>query len=110
LNSIYKEKGKQFYPLEYIESTSFICLPLAYGYPENPKKLLEEEQKQIKGGNLQILIDNKQGMNVLYKRIVKLYQPDMVYLVKPKTLRYWLKSIALRDANEVFADLVSSGY
>jgi glutaredoxin len=110
LNSIYKEKGKQFYPLEHIESTSFICLPLAYGDPENPKKLLEEEQKQIEGGNLQILIDNKQGMNVLYKRIVKLYKPDMVYLVKPKTLRYWLKSIALRDANEVFNDLRNSGY
>lgn len=110
LNSIYKEKGKQFYPLEHVESASFICLPLAYGDPENPKKLLEKEQKQIKGGNLQILIDNKQGTNVLYKRIIKLYQPDMVYLVKPKILRYWLKSIALRDANEVFTDLVSSGY
>ena len=52
----------------------------------------------------------KQGANVLYERIIKLHQKDMVYLIKPKSLRYWLKSIALRDATDVFADLASSGY
>ncbi|RPJ77764.1 MAG: hypothetical protein EHM20_05505, partial [Alphaproteobacteria bacterium] len=110
LNSIYKENSKRFYALEYIKSSSFICLPVAYGNPEKPQITPKEVQKQIENGHLQILIDNKQGMNVLYHRIIKLYQPDMVYLVKPKFLRYWLKSIALRDANEVFSDLVSSGY
>lgn len=56
------------------------------------------------------LLDHQQERNVLYRRIIKLYGRDMVYLIKPKTLRYWLRSIALRDANEVFTDLVSSGY
>jgi len=110
LNSIYGEKRKQFYPLDHIESPSFICLPLAYGNPNNPKILSEAEKRQIEKGDLSCLIDDNQDPNVLYKRIVKLYQPNMVYLAKPKTLRYWLKSIALRDANEVFTDLVNSGY
>ena len=110
LNSIYKEKGKQFYPLEHIESTSFICLPLAYGDPKKPQRVSEAEKRQIENGDLSCLIDNNRDSDVLYKRIIKLYRPDMVYLAKPKTLRYWLKSIALRDANEVFNDLVSSGY
>ncbi|MHC4124492.1 MAG: hypothetical protein ACYSSI_13030, partial [Planctomycetota bacterium] len=111
LNSIYKEKPKQFYPLDHIESLSFICQPFAYGNPDIPKKISESMKKQIKAGDLNSLIDNPQGKNVLYKRIIKLYhQKDIVYLIKPKTLRYWLKSIALRDANEVFTDLVSSGY
>ncbi len=111
LNSIYKENTKQFYPLEYIESLTFICLPFVYGNPDSPKKIPESRKKQIEKGNLDCLIDNKQGTNILYKRIIKLYpQQDMVYLIKPKILRYWLKSIALRDANEVFTDLVSSGY
>ena len=111
LNSIYKEGTKLFYPLEPIESVSFICFPFAYGNPNKPQKMSKSEKKQIEKGDLSCLIDNQQDANILYKRIIKLYhQRDMVYLVKPKTLRYWLKSIALRDANEVFTDLVSSGY
>jgi hypothetical protein len=112
LNSIYKENGKQFYSLDPIYSLSFICQPFAYGNPEKkPKKISEAKRKQIEKGNLESLLDNEQGTSVLYKRVIKLYnQRDMVYLIKPKTLRYWLKSIALRDANEVFSDLVSSGY
>ncbi len=111
LNSIYKEGTRLFYPLESIESVSFICFPFAYGNPNKPKKMSKSEENQIEDGDLSCLIDNQQDANILYKRIIKLYhQRDMVYLVKPKTLRYWLKSIALRDANEVFTDLVSSGY
>ncbi len=111
LNSIYKENSKQFYPLDYIKSISFICYPFAYGNPNKPQKMSNSEKRQIGKGDLICLMDNQQDANILYKRIIKLYhQRDMVYLVKPKTLRYWLKSIALRDANEVFTDLVSSGY
>lgn len=111
LNSIYKENSKQFYPLDYIKSISFICYPFAYGNPNQPQKMSKSEKKQIEKGDLSCLIDNQQDANILYKRIIKLYhQRDMVYLAKPKTLRYWLKSIALRDANEVFRDLVNSGY
>ena len=110
LNSIYKENSKQFYPLDYIKSISFICYPFAYGNPNKPKKLSGLEKRQIKKGDLSCLIDNQEDSSVLYKRIIKQHKPNMVYLVKPKTLRYWLKSIALRDANEVFRDLVNSGY
>jgi hypothetical protein len=112
LNSIYKEKGKEFYPLEYIESISFICLPIAYGDPNKSKNILEKQKRKIEAGDLSSLIDNPQKKgNILYKRIIKLhYRKDMVFLIKPKILRYWLKSIALRDANDVFTDLVSSGY
>jgi len=111
LNSIYKKNSKQFYPLDYMKSISFICYPFAYGNPNKRQKMSESEKKQIEKGDLSCLMDNQQDANILYKRIIKLYhQRDMVYLVKPKTLRYWLKSIALRDANEVFTDLVSSGY
>jgi tRNA1(Val) A37 N6-methylase TrmN6 len=111
LNSIYKENSKQFYPLDYIKSTSFICYPFVYGNPNKPKKMSELEKRQIEKGDLSGLIDNRQGDNILYKRIIKHHKKkNMVYLVKPKLLRYWLKSIALRDANEVFNDLVNSGY
>lgn len=112
LNSIYKEKGKEFYPLEHIDSISFICLPIAYGDPNKSKEISKTQREKIEAGDLSSLLDNPQEEgNILYKRIIKLYHhKDMVFLIKPKILRYWLKSIALRDANEVFSDLVSSGY
>ncbi len=111
LNSIYEEESKQFYPLEHINSLSYFCLPIAYGNPDKPIKILDSTKRQIEDGNLDSLIDNSKGTNILYKRVIKLYpQKDMIYLIKPKTLRYWLKSIALRDASEVFSDLVRSGY
>ena len=111
LNSIYEEGSKKFYPLNYIESLAFICQPFAYGNPNKLKKVPDSKKKQIEKGNLETLIDNPKGTNVLYKRIIKLYpSKDIVFLIKPKTLRYWLKSIALRDASEVFNDLVRSGY
>lgn len=110
LNSIYEETSKEFYPLDYIKSTSYICFPFAYGNPSKPRKTPKANREQIENGNLSSLRENQQGTSVLYERIIKLHQKDMVYLIKPKSLRYWLKSIALRDATDVFADLASSGY
>jgi len=43
-------------------------------------------------------------------RICRLYDGRFVYILKPDRLRYWLRSIALRDADEVLADLRSQGY
>jgi hypothetical protein len=112
LNSIYKKKGKEFYPLEQINSISFICLPIAYGDTNKSKEISKTQREKIEAGDLRSLLDNSQEEgSILYKRIIKLYhRKDMVFLIKPKILRYWLKSIALRDANEVFNDLRNSGY
>jgi type I restriction-modification system DNA methylase subunit len=56
---------------------------------------------------------------IFYQRIAKLYEvvefpsPDgrskrvpTVYIVKPNQMRYWTRSMALRDADEVFADII----
>ncbi|MHC5060130.1 MAG: hypothetical protein ACYTFK_03480 [Planctomycetota bacterium] len=110
LNSIYNQNGKQFYHSDTIESQSYICTTFIYGNPEIPKNISKAQQRRIAEGDLDNLIDNQQGQNVLYKRVVTLYSKNIIYLIKPKTLRYWLKSIALRDASDIFTDLVSSGY
>ncbi len=43
-------------------------------------------------------------------RILKCYQGNAVLLVKPRQLRYWLRSAAIRDADETFEDLIQQGY
>ena len=44
------------------------------------------------------------------QKIMKVYGKNTIILIKPKQLRYWLPSIALRDADEVFADYIKARY
>ena len=41
---------------------------------------------------------------------MKIYGTDTLIFIKPKQMKYWLKSIALRDADEVFADYIKARY
>jgi len=105
LNAIYQQNGKNFKPLAPIKTLSYTCYPFAYGDAGfNPEILAK-----IQEGDLSDLIENEQE-SVHYRRVLRLYQKDLVFLVKPNTLRYWLKSIALRDASDVMVDLINSGY
>ena len=38
-------------------------------------------------------------------RIIRYYSKNKVLFVKPNQLRYWLPSIAYRDADKTFADI-----
>ncbi len=50
-----------------------------------------------------------------YQRVARIYastpfegeQVPTVYLIKPDKIRYWTRSMALRDADEVSADIMS---
>jgi hypothetical protein len=44
-------------------------------------------------------------------RIARIYDGKWAfYLLKPDRLRYWLPSIALRDADEILSDLRKQGF
>lgn len=36
-----------------------------------------------------------------------MYSQNRIVLIKPKQLRYWLESIALRDVDDTFDDIIS---
>lgn len=102
LNSIY-EKFEVYKP---IYTDSYICLPLYYGKKPN---ILE--------GNLddfdhyfKKLVFKKNGVNLRIIRNFRIYDENIIYLIKPKQLRYWLRSIAIRDADETVSDLFEQGY
>ena len=52
--------------------------------------------------------NNRESFHV--QRIIKIYGKDCLILAKPKQLRYWLKSTALDDADECFADYIKARY
>jgi hypothetical protein len=59
------------------------------------------------------LIYNQTQQNTRITRVLRSYlhheNNDVLILVKPNIMRYWLKSVALRDADETFADLKRAG-
>lgn len=105
LNPIYQNGDKSFNPLAPIQTLSYTCFPFVFGDDDfNP-----QISTKIQDGDLSELMENQQE-SVHYRRILRLYQKDIVFLIKPNTLKYWLKSIALRDASDVMNDFIKSGY
>ena len=56
------------------------------------------------------LLERQQGSSLTLRRIARVYDGPFVFLLKPDRLRYWLRSVALRDADETLADLRAQGF
>ena len=94
---------KQF---QYFETNSYICFPFYFGdRPNIDFSNLENAEKYIEQ-----LVQKNFGVSLRLTRFIRMYEGNVVYLIKPKKLRYWLQSIALRDADETFSDLRKQGY
>ncbi len=102
LNSVYKK----FKPYKPVETDSYICFPFYY---KNKPEIDLKGAADVEGA-LDELIRNNVTENSRIIRMLRVYEENIIYLIKPKQTRYWLQSIAIRDADETFADLVSQGY
>lgn len=97
---------KSIKPFEHFETDSYICLPFYFGEkPDIDFNNLEHGEEHIEQ-----LVQKNSGVSLRLTRIVRLYEGNVIYLIKPKKLRFWLKSIALRDADETFSDLRKQGF
>lgn len=56
-------------------------------------------------GKLDALLTETRGSGVAVTRIARIYDDRFVFLLKPDRLRFWTRSIALRDADDILADL-----
>jgi hypothetical protein len=88
-------------------------------WPDREKIIIEPIDSPDLWKNLQELnkkffeVNNSSG-GILYQRIARLYNTvragrrsiPTIYLIKPDQIRYWLRSIALRDADEMAADIM----
>lgn len=102
-NSIYKKDNAEQKLRKIIIGKAFYALEFHYSNQNYITEIISSDLE----------IDNilkKYSSNSVINRIVKIYGNNTITLVKPKTLRYWLKSIALRDADDVFEDMIKTGY
>ena len=59
---------------------------------------------------LDALLRERRGTNLTITRIVRLYDQNFLFLFKPDRQRFWTRFIALRDADDVLADLRTQGF
>jgi hypothetical protein len=60
--------------------------------------------------NLRSLVYSRQGESLRAVRVLRFYEENTILIVKPDRLRYWIRSTAIRDADETLADLREQGY
>lgn len=107
LNSVYKEGEKHFQLSHIIESSGWYACGFKYTARDVGYKY---EKSQKAENDLSSLIESNLGKNIRVNRILRYYGENTLYLIKPKQLRYWLKSLALRDADDSLQDLIKAGF
>lgn len=82
------------------------CQPFYFG--EHPTLSWVEQQA---GHELRELIyADEQHKHLRTIRVVRFYSENVLLLVKPDRLRYWIRSTAIQDADETLIDLRRQGY
>jgi hypothetical protein len=80
-----------------------ICQPFGFGDAE-----ADWSGSEGLRGRLERLLTERQE-TVLVHRLVRIFDGSFIFLLKPDRLRYWLRSVALRDADETLAELRKQG-
>lgn len=111
LNTIYAKDDKSWQMGQVLQTPMFISFQFGYGKDGGlEQEILTASDKEL----ITLLEDKASNSGALHKKILRFYKHengyDCVFLIKPHTRRYWLKSIALRDADDTFMDLRKAGY
>lgn len=101
MNSLYKS----FKPFKPIVSDEFVCFPFIYG--DEAKSPIPDSMDKIEE-HLSSIINFKASENLWIKRIVRVYDQNVIYFFKPNQKRYWTRSIAMHDADDTFEDLLEN--
>jgi hypothetical protein len=82
-----------------------ICQPFYFG--EKPELSWLENNPEIQ---LHDLVYHQNHEHLRTVRIFRYYSENVLLIVKPDRLRYWIRSTAIRDADETLEDLHRWGY
>lgn len=103
INAVYKSN-----PLQSVESQTWpgiFCQAFAFGNGEVDWKSADQLRNKLDG-----LLHEKRGTTLHVTRVARIYDGSYVFLLKPDRLRYWLRSVALRDADETLSELRAQGF
>ncbi|MGA2179420.1 MAG: N-6 DNA methylase [Verrucomicrobiota bacterium] len=96
---------KKLRPLPPKSWAGICCQPFVFGKAEPDWKDIDSLAEKLTA-----LLRSKKSATLTTVRILRIFDGPFVFLIKPDRLRYWLRSIALRDADETLADLRGMGF
>ena len=67
-------------------------------------------EKGIEADLKKIIYEEEQYKILRTIRVLRFYSENVILIVKPDRLRYWIRSTAIRDADETLLDLRKQGY
>jgi hypothetical protein len=102
INTIYKKPGLRALPFH--SWPGVLCLPFAFG--DGAVDWTDDDLQ----GRVDGLLHEKCGTHLRVTRVARIYDENFIFLLKPDRMRYWLPSMALRDADETLADLRAQGF
>jgi hypothetical protein len=108
LNVMYKSNDKGFYLYKVVISNTFYILHFEYGKSDS-SYIVEHEDLDAYIDKV-ISQDAKSQESYRINKIFKIYGNDRLIIVKPKTKKYWLRSIALHDADDTIAEYMEARY
>jgi len=83
-----------------------VCQPFYFGDRPDLSWLSEQDAES----HLRELIYDRSHDRLQTIRVFRFYSDNVMLMVKPDRLRYWIPSTALRDADETLIDLREQGY
>jgi hypothetical protein len=96
---------KKLRPLPAKSWAGICCQPFVFGKAEPDWKDADSLTEKLTA-----LLRRKKSATLTTVRILRIFDGPFIFLIKPDRLRYWLRSIALRDADETLADLRRMGF
>jgi len=82
-----------------------IYQPFYFGERPNSKRLGRGSAKELRK-----LVYDVSHESLRTVRLVRFYLENVILIVKPDRLRYWIRSTAIRDADETLTDLRQEGF
>jgi len=101
LNSVYEVNDKKFSLKTFYNTPACFIMHYEYSDSDYTVEIIKND-----GVNLSTLIsDRKQTIDI--RKISLIYSQKQIFIIKPKQLRYWLKSIALLDVDTTITDIIN---
>lgn len=88
----------------FLKDSGIICQPFYFG--DQPAISWLDDT----GEKLRKLIYYQNHKHLRTVRVFRFYDRNVMLIVKPDRLRYWIRSTAIRDADETLVDLRKQGY
>ena len=103
VNALYPDNPLR--PSGFLDLGGTVIQAFAFGEAE-----VDWSQTEQLTGRLDALLCASRGSSLTMTRVARVYDASFVFLLKPDRLRYWLPSVALKDADDVLADLRDQGF